>query len=267
MIRFVLLALLCWPIPAFACGPDSDCTLGERSYRIRMPAGHDGTMPVGAIIHMHGYKGTAKGVMANKGLARMASELGLALIAAQTAGDDWVIPNAPRKREADGSFEFDYFDALIADVTNRFPVDTDRLVASGFSAGGMMVWNLACHRGDRFAAFAPFAGTFWGPVPESCPSAPAHLIHTHGTSDKVVPLDGRPIADTRQGAVADAIALFVREGAFDEPVENGTGAFACERRTNPDGRILELCLHPGGHAMRPQWLERAWRQFNAAGAL
>lgn len=269
-MKLLVVALLCLSIPtgaALACGPETDCVIGERTYRIKMPDGHDGSTPVGAIVHAHGYRGTAAGVMRNKGLSRMASRLGVALIAPKSAGQDWVIPGAPRKRGVDGSVEFEYFDALIDHAARRFPIDRTRLMASGFSAGGMMVWNLACHRGDLFAGFAPVAGTFWEPVPEVCPSDPVNLIHTHGTTDTVVPLDGRTIADTRQGSVVDALDMFRRRSDFGKIEGGPDDDLACSRRANSAGKILEFCSHPGGHSIKSKWLERAWREFEKIGAL
>jgi len=249
-----LFGLILWTTAAQACGPDTDCVVDDRIYRIRMPEGYDGKTPIGAIIHAHGYRGTAKGVMKNKGMARMASQLGVALIAPKSKGDDWLLPGAPRKTHVDGSAEFEYFDALIADVTQRFPIDTKRLMVSGFSAGGMMTWNLACHRGEMFAAFAPIAGTFWEPIPKSCPSGPVHLIHTHGMTDEIVPLDGRIIADTKQGEVLAAMEMIAPNGELGTESNSSEDDLDCERATGADGHILELCFHDGGHSIKSKWL-------------
>ena len=92
---------------------------------------------------------------------QMVSDMGPALIALKSADDDWVIPYAPRHMDSDGSVEFRYVEAVIEDAARRFPIDTKRLMAAGFSAGGMMVWNLACTMPERFAGFAAIAGTFW----------------------------------------------------------------------------------------------------------
>ena len=66
---------------AVACGPDTDCQIGARHYRIAMPEGHDGVTQVGAIVFAHGYRGSARGVMRNMNMRKMVSEMGLALIA------------------------------------------------------------------------------------------------------------------------------------------------------------------------------------------
>lgn len=253
---------------AHACGPDTDCTIGDRIYRIALPDGHDGTTPIGAIVHAHGYRGTAQGVMRNKGLRKMASRLGVALIAPKSKAEDWVIPGAPRKRSVDGSVEFEYFDAMIADAAARFPIDTKRMMASGFSAGGMMVWNLACYRSEMFAGYVPIAGTFWTePQPRRCARPALNLIHIHGTTDKIVPLEGRRIADTKQGSVAAALSQLANDGGYGSAIRSESGKLSCERRTNDADNILEFCTHPGGHSIQSKWIERAWRELEAVGAL
>jgi len=249
---------------AEACGRDTDCVIGDRTYRIAFPEGHDGTTPIGAIVFAHGYRGTANGVMQNKALTALASELGVAFIAAQAGGPDWNIPGAPNHHALEGIDELAYFDALIEDVTARFAIDRKRLVATGFSSGAMMVWHLACNRGDAFAGFVPMSGTFWAPVPEACPTGPVNLIHYHGDADPMVPLNGRPIGDARQGDVSEAVEMLARSGGY-RPVETGqTPGLNCSRRVNSGGKLLELCLFPGKHQLKAGHLARAWRIFEAS---
>ena len=81
-------------------------------------------------------------------------------------------------------------DAVRADMLQRWPVDTKRLLVSGFSIGGTMAWDLACYRGGDYTAFAPVSGAFWDPLPERC-TTPVNLLHTHGTADDVVPMGGQ----------------------------------------------------------------------------
>lgn len=244
-----------------ACGPDSDCQIGDRHYRIRMPAGQNGETPVGAIVFAHGYRGGARAVMSNSNLAEVASRLGVALIAVKSSGDDWSIPNAPSHATEKGVDEFAYIDAVLADASSRFPIDRTRLMASGFSAGGMMVWNLACYRADSFAAFVPIAGTFWAPIPDDCDLPVANIIHLHGDADQVVPLDGRPIGDARQGAVQDALDMYGHFGGFG-PVETFQQAgFTCRDRVSESGDLLRFCLFPGGHNFQASLIEMAWNMF------
>ena len=252
------------PNQANACGPDTNCMIGDRHYRIRMPEGHDGETKVGAIFFMHGYRGSARGIMRNKRIGKAVSDMGLALIAPKAAYDDWALPGSPSEKEP---VELEYFDALIEDVSAKFAIDTARIMATGFSAGGMMVWNLACDRGDMFAGYAPISGTFWEPTPTSCSSAPVNLIHTHGKTDRTVPLEGRKILATKQGSVPAVLEMYSRNGSYANPKSFVVGDLECEEKTNPDGKILEFCLHPRGHDMRKEYFIRAWHKFVERGVI
>lgn len=252
--------------PALACSRTTDCVLGERSYRIVLPEDHPAGDPLGAIIFAHGYRGSAEGTMRSDALAGLAQTLNIAVVAADSDGDDWQIPGVPSFPGADGSGELAYFDALRDELIERFAVDPERIVATGFSAGGMMTWHLACHRGDAFAGFVPLAGTFWAPLPESCPTTAVDLIHYHGTADSIVPIEGRPIAETHQGDVREAMALFAEAGGYSAADSEPESGLDCAPRRNDAGQRLELCLFEGGHELRIEHLLRALRLLGITSA-
>lgn len=242
---------------AQACGRDTDCKIGDRSYRIALPEPGAAGAPKGAVVFVHGYRGTAARVMGNQSLTALASKLGVAFVAAQAAGPEWNIPNIPSDDALEGVDELAYFDALAEDLADRFAIERSRVVVAGFSSGAMMVWHLACFRGDSFAGFVPMSGTFWEPIPETCPTIPANLIHYHGTNDPVVPLQGHQIKDAHQGDVRQAVALFGGLGNYQPAGSSDADDLDCTRQTDPAGRILELCLFPGKHEFRSRHLARA----------
>lgn len=264
----LLFAVLLPATGAVACGPDSDCRVGGRFYRIAFPPEHDGRSRIGAIVYLHGYRGGPAGVMTNAALRRAVADLGAALVAPKSLDAGWSLDNGPNRPPGASVVELQFFDVLVADLTARFPIDGDRLMATGFSAGGMMVWTLACYRSDLFAGFAPIAGTFWDPVPDHCPTPMPHLFHVHGLADRTVPLAGREIGTARQGNVHSALDLYRREsgaGADSERFE--TLDLACERWRAGSGKVLEFCVHERGHAVRPAHVVRAWQRLSALGAL
>ncbi len=251
---------------ALACGADTDCRIGDRIYRIALPTGYDGA-PVGALVWAHGYRGTAEGAMRNQSLRRMVSAAGLALITAQGVDGSWELPNGPRTINSTGAAEFDYFNAVLDDASDRFAIDRDRVIAAGFSAGGMMVWNLACARPDLFAGFIPISGTFWLGPPDACAAPVTNIIHIHGDADKTVPLNGRAIGNTRQGKVADALAMYTDFGAFGPVQQSSTGPLSCRNRADAAGDILEFCLFAGGHSFRTEYLAYGIDRLRKAGKL
>ncbi|MEP1522131.1 prolyl oligopeptidase family serine peptidase [Ascidiaceihabitans sp.] len=252
---------------ADACGPDTDCVLGDRHYRIAMPEDHDGATPVGAIVFAHGYRGSAHGVMRNMFMRRLVSDMGLALIAGKSLDKDWALPNSPSHFDSDGQQEIAYFEAVLTDATERFAIDRDRMMMTGFSAGGMMVWNLACAKPDLFAGFAPISGTFWLEPPATCATPVTSVIHIHGDADKTVPLDGRAIRHTRQGAVDQSLSMYAQQGDFAAAEHVTFGDLRCESKENATGEVLEFCLFEGGHSFRVAFLKHAWDRLKAAGRL
>lgn len=248
---------------AEACGRDSDCVVGDRTYRIAPPETGADAAP-GALIFVHGYRGTAAGVLRNKGLVALAKRLGVALIAPQASQNDWNIQGAPSDEVDPGADEMAYFRAVADDAAARFGLDREKMVVAGFSSGGMVVWQIACYEGGAFAGFIPISGTFWMPLPRDCPAGAVDLFHYHGREDPVVPMAGRKIKDARQGDVSAAMAMMAASGGYGEARDYAEEGLDCARRTSMEGRILEICLFTGKHGFRAGYIERAWREIAAS---
>ncbi|MEJ6391146.1 alpha/beta hydrolase family esterase [Gymnodinialimonas ulvae] len=262
-MRLILAALLgLATTPALACGADTDCTIlnGERTYRYYMPEGLDG--PVGAVFHAHGYRGSAQGAMRNAALQRMADRLGMALVAMNADADDWNLAHRPREPEQAQAREFDYVRAVIEDVAGRVDLNREHLIATGFSAGGMMTWTLACGMGDTFAGFVPYSGTFWAPVPDTCTSPPSRVIHIHGLQDEVVPLQGRPIGPARQGDVMQSFQMYANHAGLPAPEQaEFPHGEACMVSMGDGPGALALCVFEGGHSYSTERVEWAIEQI------
>ena len=248
---------------AAACDTATFCDIEGGRYLIRMPGSWDGKNDVGAIVYFHGWQGSAEGVMRNAGLTKMASDLGIALVAVDGLNKTWSYPSSPSQHRD----ELTFLDRLLADIDMRHAIDMDRLMASGFSMGGSMAWYAACFRGKRFAGIAPVAGAFWEPLPDKCPSPAPYLFHVHGTTDTVVPIAGRPIGERwHQGDLYESLERFREKDNFQTgPSFRPEGTrLTCERQVSAEGSLIEVCLHPGGHNMRPEWVARAWRELSKA---
>ena len=244
LLPTIALALLAGP--AWACGIDSDCVLdvpasgGERLYRIDKREGQ-----TGAYLFAHGYRGSAAGVMRNRSLRDAVAKEGFALVAPE-ALETWSLPNGPRPPRFD---EAPYFEAIVEDLVEKHGIARDRIVMSGFSAGGMVTWNMACDRPDLFAGFVPISGTYWKGPPRTCPGGVPNIVHIHGTSDLTVPLTGRRIGPTEQGDVVEALDHMRAKGGHTLVDRVMVGRLRCEAQANESGALLEFCLHDGGHSM------------------
>ena len=151
-----------------------------------------------------------------------------------------------------GRDEAAYIRAVMADIKRRWPIDDAKTLASGFSRGGSMVWNVACYAGDLFEGYAPIAGGFWGSTPATCPSGPQNLRHIHGLRDRVVAYDEIGVYNSMP--ITDGLALYRRLNAAAEPENFSTDRFACERWKGEAGKAVEICLHPRGHSIPAEWV-------------
>ncbi|MFT4095842.1 MAG: prolyl oligopeptidase family serine peptidase [Rhodoblastus sp.] len=258
LLPLVLAALaLAAGAPPPRCDATAPCEIASGRYFVRAPAGWDGRTTLPVVVFFHGYRSSAAETMADAALGEALSKAGILLAAADGKGGSWTIAG----RLATGRDDIAYTRDVHADLRRRFPVDERRLVAAGFSAGGFMVWQLACAAGDLFAAYAPMSGAFLDPIPETCPTGPASLRHIHGTADATVPMAGRWIAGgrVRQSDVRQSVA---RLGAIDgcpatAPETIRRGELTCDvwpAASCASGREVELCLHAGGHAFNPDWV-------------
>jgi polyhydroxybutyrate depolymerase len=253
---------------AQACGPSTDCKVeGDRFYRVKLPSSYDPAVPAGVLIFVHGWRGTMAAAMDNARMIAVADRLGVILVAVKSKLEGWSLEGRPGGKVTEID-EIAYFDAVLADLSQRFAVAPKRRLVAGFSGGGMMVWTLACQRSQAFAAFIPIAGTFWAPVPKTCPSPPANILHIHGDRDPVVPLSGRAIRDAKQGDVLEAVGNYAVFGRYGRrPALPQLPALACKHRANAEGRTLSFCLFPGGHAWNAGFIAAGWQFFEATGAL
>jgi polyhydroxybutyrate depolymerase len=253
-----------------ACGaPENACALAEGSYHVYQPAFLDGTTaPMPVLFYFHGYQGTGAGVIRTRALQDIADHYGFLLVAPNGRNKTWAHNGSPSQARD----ELAFVDAVIDDLIRDWHIAADRIYATGFSQGGSMVWDLICHRPDRFAGFAPVAGAFWEPHPTGCVASADNrenrdvpIIHFHGTGDTVVPMAGRPIGEYRQGDVARSMAT-LRATYQCQPaptVSSALGTMTCEIWQGCAGAAkLQLCLHPGGHVRPDGWFDRVadfWR--------
>ncbi|MEM7621377.1 MAG: polyhydroxybutyrate depolymerase [Pseudomonadota bacterium] len=220
---------------------------------------------LGAIVYIHGWQGSAQAVMRFSALTKVAKELGVFLIAPQGLDKSWSIPKAFEQKRDDVAF----IENVIEDSIRRFPIDRSKIMISGFSLGGSMTWYIACARGNKYAGYAPIAGAFWLPYPQSCKAPISNLFHVHGLKDKMVPMKGRQVTSSaRQGDVLHSFRMLAKvnncktkpidlpENSSLTPAQN----LKCHKASCQKS-FIELCLHDGGHSVKPQWIVRAWKML------
>ena len=92
---------------------------------------------------------------------------------------------------ANGDRDLRLVDAAIRSLRETYPIDEDRIYATGYSNGGMFTYLLWAERPDVFAAFAPVAARL---RPSVRPQQPKPVLHVAGTRDRVVRFEDQEAA-------------------------------------------------------------------------
>jgi poly(3-hydroxybutyrate) depolymerase len=132
------------------------------------------------VINMHGMGSNADQQQMYAGFDQVADREGCIVVYPNGIDNTWDIM---------GSTDVDFISTLIDTLAARYPIDLDRVYATGFSMGGYMSHRLGCALGDRIAAIAPVSGlnaSFFG----CSPPRAVPVLQIHGTADSVVLFTG-----------------------------------------------------------------------------
>ena len=202
-----------------------------RYYLLNVPSNAGGT-PLPLVFALHGYD------MNNLSLVDLydfTSQSGNKAITVLPQGEGPAPGNtshwgdqALKSTWTANAANYDFMQALKADIQDRFCVDTSRVYMTGFSMGGLFTNSMACEHVDWFRGFAPVEGG----GPSSCANAaakPAVIIH-QGNNDTIAkPEAGQGTRDfwtMRNGCNATTTSIYtgcLSYGTCAEPVLYCTG--------------------------------------------
>lgn len=219
------------------------------------------------MIFLHGGGSSGAAMMRNSSMVNAMVARGYVFIAPNgmvrpgRSGGSWSFGDFRPPLRDEAAFMSQVIDYAVEELV----VDRSRILLAGFSIGGSMTWYLACRAPDNFAAFASVAGGFWRPMPTDC-EGPVKLLHTHGWTDRTVPLEGRPLREgVEQADIFEGLQLWRRENGCDRlraDAFDTTGPFWVRTWTScTAGTALEFALHNGGHGIPPGWSSMALDWF------
>jgi len=203
-----------------------------RYYLLNVPSGADASTPLPLVFALHGYD------MNNVALVDLydfTSQSGNKAITVLPQGEGPAPGNTShwgdsvlKSTWSANTANYDFMQALKADIESKYCVDTSRVYITGFSMGGMFTNSLACDHNDWFRGFAPVEGG----GPGSCAHAdakPSIIIH-QGTADTIAtPQAGEGTRDfwlMQNGCNTTTTSVYTgcqSYGACDEPVVYCTG--------------------------------------------
>lgn len=254
-----------------SCGlGDDGCKIELGEYNIELPKRSDPSVKIPAVLYFHGAGGSGKRSLKNREMVETFLKRGYAIIAPSGLkrpnsrfGPGWSF-HPDRKKRRD---ELAFTKAMLKDASDKFNLDRDKILMTGFSIGGSLVWYLSCQDNNVVKAYAPIAGSFWRPHPKASDCVgPVKLLHTHGWQDGTVPLEGRPIGPIDnprivQGDVFYGLQLMrqvngCRHLKADKYDVSGKFLKRWWTRCKPDS-ALQFNLFSGGHSVTKGWAKEA----------
>ncbi len=170
---------------------------GEKAnYRLRVPAGYDGTKPLPMVLMFHGYgrnrgqgdteKG-AEGMEEVSGLSKLADrEIFIALYPDANPNRSYSWNNGQwffSKRD-----DLAFTRGMMDTIGQNLNVDKERVYIIGYSQGGSFSHNVANKLSSRVAAVVENGG--WMTGKEKQPDSPFPVMSIQSLTDTVSPADG-----------------------------------------------------------------------------
>jgi polyhydroxybutyrate depolymerase len=191
------------------------------------PAGDAVSTSLPVVISFHGVSGSAALQRATDGLVELADAEGAVVVHPEglpVGLNDQVV--GMTGWDADGS-EVDepgFVAALLDALGAAVCIDTSRVFATGFSAGGNIALVVACALPDRIAAVAPVGAAY---QPGECDGAPpVPVMALHGRDDLVVPMEGRSTSTAGE-------LVPVRDALEAQALRNGCDVRPSTREASP----------------------------------
>ncbi|MBC8026611.1 MAG: putative Ig domain-containing protein [Steroidobacteraceae bacterium] len=219
---------------------------GIRSYSIYVPAPGGASGARSAILSLHGGGGSAMIQASTSQLNELADVQQIYIVYLEGTGliRTFNAGNCCGSAQSQAVDDVAYVAAVLQDAVDDFPIDAQRVFATGFSNGGMMSHRLACALSDRIAGVAPIGGAsaqFDGDLNQyySCnPARRIPVLHMHATNDRNYPYQGgvgAGLSGTNFHSIDSTIAdWIVRNNVLAvATVENVTATTTCHRYATP----------------------------------
>ena len=176
--------------------------VGTLTYGIWIPRGYNPATQVPLVLALHpgGSTGAYYGTQFLRGV------VGPAL---QTWGAIIVAPDVPARRWANETSERGVL-ALLDDVIERYAIDTERILVTGFSLGGRGTWYMASRHPDLFAAAIPMAARSESDAAALVGNMPVFIIHAR--DDEVVPFGPAERLAQEMAARGQTVSFLPLEG-------------------------------------------------------
>lgn len=241
-----------------------------RSYYIYKPTTWNRKDEIPLVFLFHGGGGNARSSLYFYKLEETAEKHGFLLVAPNgTGGNDvlltWNVLFGFAYAFDNNVDDLDFIRTLKDKLKAKYPIDPDRIYATGLSNGAILCHFLAAQPHNRFAAIAPVVGTHGGQCLKTkkiiTPVQPKTFVSVciiSGLKDKSVPVDGglqkKSVDDPRiMLSVSDTLNFWAKandcdphyNSYYDEKLDSNVYTY---KNTNASVTVKAYVIRNHGHA-------------------
>ena len=242
MITSLLLCTLTWVPSGTVDWKQIDWAVDgeQRTARVHMPELEEG-QKAPLVFVWHGHGGNARGISRGLPVHQLWPEAivvypqGLktpGIIDPEGKRSGWEV-----RKEADENKDLKFFDAMLADFSERGIIDEHRIHSTGHSNGGGFTYTLLFERGEVLASIGPSSAGVARQY-KSLPKVQIPILHLAGREDRLVKMEW-------QQAVIDRL---LKHNRCTEP-KPWPGHKLCKLYPSEAKAPLVTYIHPGGHRM------------------
>lgn len=201
----------------------------ERTYLLHVPVNLKKTGTIPLVLALHGGHGSGRAMERLTKFSDLADSEGFIVAYPDAHGDNW---NDGRVFQASSAYREHVDDvatvsAIIDDISRQYPVDRQRIYATGISNGGIMTNYLGAKLSDRLAAIASVAGGVADQVANQfSPRSTLSVLIMQGTADPIMPFNGGNVTGRKnRGATVSTdqmVRLWSRSDGAKNPSSSGT---------------------------------------------
>jgi polyhydroxybutyrate depolymerase len=183
----------------------------EYRYLVHRPLHAKGSALLPLVLNFHGLYGRAESQVKQSKMNELSDRHGFLLVYPEGTIRSYNAGICCGYAHLSKLDDVGYARRLLDDLIAKFPVDPQRVYATGFSNGAMLCYRLACELPNRFAAIAPVSGDMGVDGPK--PTRPIPILHIHGLDDPIVPFEGgtgkNEFQPYRHRSITDTIMMWL----------------------------------------------------------